>query len=167
MVRDLQGLKVAKTFTPSDKPPGRKARLSRWTFKWKSNPFGEVAKAKATLVARGFSQTEGVDYFQKLSPTPAASTIRLVAVAAAAALENNFDLFHFDAEQAFVQSKLDTDVYMRTPDGCGELSGKVVLLNRSLYGLKQSARTWLDLLISTLQASTVSNSRCLNHVCCV
>ena len=99
MARDLQGLKVAKTFTPSDKPPGRKARLSRWTFKWKSNPFGEVAKAKATLVARGFSQTEGVDYFQKFSPTPAASTIRLIA---AAALENDLDLFHFNAEQAFV-----------------------------------------------------------------
>ena len=47
---------------------------------------------------------------------------------------------------------------MRMPDECGEPSGKVVLLNRSLYGLKQSARTWLDLLISTLQASGFEQS---------
>ena len=92
-------MKVAKTFTPSDKPPDHKAVSSRWTFKWKSNQFGEVVKVKARLVARVFSQTEGVDYFQNFSPTPTASTIRLVA---AAALENDLDLFHFDAEQAFV-----------------------------------------------------------------
>ena len=30
---------------------------------------------------------------------------------------------HFDAEQAFVQSELDEDLYIRLPQGCGELSG--------------------------------------------
>ena len=80
-------------------------------------------------------------------------------VAAAALETNDLDLCHFvDAEQAFVQSKLDTDVSMRMPDACRELSGKVVLLNRSFYGLKQSARSWLDLLISTFQANGFEQS---------
>ena len=52
------------------------------------------------------------------------------------------DLCHFDAEQAFAQSKLDKVVFIWLPPGCGELSGKVVKLGRSLYGLRQSSRTW-------------------------
>ena len=49
---------------------------------------------------------------------------------------------HFDVEQAFVQSKLDEDVFLRLPQGCSSLSGKIVRLNKSLYGLKQASRSW-------------------------
>ena len=108
-------------------------------YKWKTNEFGEVVKAKARLVAKGFSQREGIDYFETFSPTPSASSIRLLA---AIACELDLDLYHFDAEQAFVQSKLDCDVFIRLPQGCRDMSGKVVRLNRSLYGLKQASRQW-------------------------
>ena len=60
----------------------------------------------------------------------------------AVACKLGLDLCHFDVEQGFVQSKLDEDVYLRMPQGCGALSGKVVKLGRSLYGLKQASRTW-------------------------
>ena len=96
-------------------------------------------RAKARLVARGFTQCEGVDYLETFSPCPSVPSIRLLT---ALACELNLDLCHFDAEQAFVQSTLDEDVYLRLPQGCGNLSGKVVKLGRSLYGLKQSSRTW-------------------------
>ena len=48
----------------------------------------------------------------------------------------DFDLCHFDVEQAFVQSDLEENIYMRLPQGCGRMSGKIVRLNNSLYGLK-------------------------------
>ena len=50
----------------------------------------------------------------------------------ATACEVGFDLCHFNAEQAFVQSNLDEDVFMRLPPGCGEMSGELVGLNRRL-----------------------------------
>ena len=78
-----------------------------------------MVKAKARLVAKGFSQQEGVDYFDTFAPTPSTSSIRFVV---AVAIENDLNLNHFDAEQPFVQSKLDTDIYLRMPPGCGELS---------------------------------------------
>ena len=85
-------------------------------------------------MARGFKQREGIDFFDTFAPTPAASRFRLLG---AISCELDLDLCHFDAEQAFVQSSLEEDVFMRLPPGCGEMSGKVVRLNRSIYGLSK------------------------------
>lgn len=95
-------------------------------------------RAKARLVARGFAQREGIDFFETFSPCPSVTSIRLLA---AIACELGWDLCHFDAEQAFVQSKLDEVVFVRLPPGCGVLSGKIVRLRKSLYGLRQASRT--------------------------
>ena len=105
-------------------------------------------RAKARLVARGFSQREGVDYLETFSPCPCVPSIRLLT---AIACEFGLDLCHFDAEQAFVQSTLDEEVYLRLPQGCGALSGKVVKLARSLYGLKQASRTWHNHLVRAMR----------------
>ena len=43
-------------------------------------------------------------------------------------------------DQAFVRADLKEDVFMRLPEGCGALSGKIVKLNKSLYGLRQASR---------------------------
>ena len=106
---------------------------------WKSDEFGSVVRAKTRLVARGFGRREGIDFFDIFSLCPSVMSIRLLA---ALACELGLDLCHFDAEQVFVQSDLDEVVYIRLPPGCGALSGKVVRLGRSLYGLKQASRTW-------------------------
>ena len=44
------------------------------------------------------------------------------------ACELDLNVCHFDVEQAFVQSKLDEDVFLRLRKGCGSLSGKIVRL---------------------------------------
>ena len=58
----------------------------------------------------------------------------------AVACELDLDVCHFDVVQTFVQSKLDEDVFVRLPRGCGRLSGTIVRLNKTLYGLKQASR---------------------------
>ena len=59
---------------------------------------------------------------------------------AAMACEQDLALRH--TEQAFVQSELAQDVFMRLPPGCGSLSGKIVRLCRSLNGSKPASRQW-------------------------
>ena len=76
-----------------------------------------------------------MDYSNKFASTPTVSSIKVALVMA---VQNDWPLYHFDAEQAFVQAKLDTDVYMKLPYGCGEKTGKVVKLDRALYGIKQA-----------------------------
>ena len=61
--------------------------------------------AKARLVAGSFSQREGVDYLETFSPCPYVPTIRLLTAIACELV--GLDFCHFDAEQAFVRSKLD------------------------------------------------------------
>ena len=39
---------------------------------------------------------------------------------------------------------------MRLPDGCGDMSGKIVRLNRSPCNLKQCGRQWAGLLVETV-----------------
>ena len=89
-------------------------------------------------------------FLETFAPTPAAFCFRLLG---AAACELGLDLCHFDAEQAFVQSSLEEDVFMRLPPGCGEMLGKIVRLNRSLYGLKQASRSWHNHLLTHMTVS--------------
>ena len=68
------------------------------------------------------------------------------------ACELSLDLCPFAAEQAFVQSTLDEDVFMRLPPGCGEMSGQVVGLDRSLYGLRQASTSWPNHLLTHMKS---------------
>ena len=129
-------------------------------YAWKTNEFGQVVRAKARLLARYFSQREGVDYLETFSPCPCVPSIRLLT---AIACELGLDLCHFDAEQAFVQSKVDDDVYLRMPQGCGALSVKVVKLWRSFYGLKQVSRTWHNHLVRGMRS--LGSEQCAADAC--
>ena len=82
---------------------------------------------------------------------------------AALACELNLDLCHFDIEQALLQSDLEEDVYMRLPQGRGRLSGKMVRLNKSLYGLNQASRQWHAHLTKCLL--TLGFVQCLADAC--
>ena len=118
-------------------------------YSWKSDEFNIVVRAKARLVARGFGQREGIDSLDAFSPCPSVMSIRLLA---ALACELDLDLCQYDAKRAFVQSDLDEVVYIRLPPGCGALSGKMVRLRRSLYGLNQASRTWHYHLVRGMKA---------------
>ena len=110
--------------------------------------WGCRVKAKSRLVTRGFKRREGVDFSETFAPIVSSSCARLLSVIAC---ERDLDLRHFDIDQAFVQSDLEEDVFLRLPKGCGDLSGKIVRLNKRLYGLKQTSRTWHDHLTTCLQ----------------
>ena len=133
---------------------------AKWVYTWKVDEHGWVVKAKSSLVARGFKQREGVDFGETFAPTVLSSCVRLLS---AIACECDLDFCHFDADQAFVQSDLEEDVFLRLPNGCGDLSGKVVQLNKNLCGLKQTSRTWHAHLTSCLKR--LGFEQCMADVC--
>lgn len=90
---------------------------SKWVFSWKSDESGQVVKAKAMIVARGFSQVFGVDYQDSHSLTPSGYFFKIIV---AIANEHGLLLFHFDIKQAFLGAKLDHTTFMRLDDGYGD-----------------------------------------------
>ena len=121
-----------------------------------------MVKAKSRLVARGFKQREGVDFGETFAPTVSSSCVRLLS---AIACECDLDLCHFDVDKAFVQSDLEEDVFLRLPKGCADLSGKVVRLNKRMYGLEQASRTWHAHLTTCLKR--LGFEQCMTDVCAV
>ena len=156
--QELSGLQGAETWYR----PSGSSRGSQVKPVGQSDETGKVAKAKARLVAEGFRQCPGMDYNETVAPTLAAFCIRLMA---AIVCELHVHLCHFDVQQAFVQAELKEVVLMRMPRGCGALSGKVVRLNRSIYGLKQASRSWRKHLLIATHPKSLGLSRSLRtHV---
>ena len=148
MRSEFDGLEAAGTFEEVYQIPASSYIVeSKWLLKWKSDAHGMVDRAKARLVAKGYSQVEGVDRFETFAPTASTTSDRLIA---AMACKFDWYLRNLDVDQAFIQAELDTEIFWRLPRGCGDMSGKVVLLNKALYGLKQSCRSCFKLLSSTL-----------------
>ena len=112
------------------------------------------------LAARGFKQREGIYFGETFVPTVSSSCVPLLG---AIACKLDLDLCHFGVDQAFVRSHLDEDVFRRLPKGYGKLSGKVVRVNKSLYGLKQASRTWHAHLTMCLE--NLGFEQCMSDVC--
>ena len=141
---ELDGHKTTGTYEAATPPRGRKPVGAKWAFSYKTNKDGLIEKTKARLVAKGFGQVQDVDDFQTFASTPSSESVKILA---AVANEHGLNIFRLDIAQAFVRGKLEAEIHMKLPDGCGDMPGKIVRLNRSLYGLKQIARQWVRLLV--------------------
>ena len=105
---------------------------------YRTLPDGRKVRYKCRLVAKGFSQKEGVDYDpNKLyAPTPQMESIRMIL---AQTLGLGWNLKQFDVTAAFLIPSLpeEEQMLMRLPNGEG-----LVRLLKCLYGLRQSAHNW-------------------------
>ena len=115
-----------------------------WVFKYKFDSDGYLDKFKARLCVRGDLQRTEQDTY---AATLAARTFRaLMAIAAAF----NLEIFQYDAVNAFLNSKLNEEIFCQCPEGF-ERHGKCWTLIRALYGLKQSPLLWYKDLTSALE----------------
>lgn len=74
------------------------------------------------------------------APVVRQTTFRLLLSIAA---KQRMQVSHFDVKTAFLNGSLNEIIYMKQPPGFIEDdSSKVCLLKKSLYGLKQAARSW-------------------------
>ena len=117
-------------------------------LKKKTDEAGNVKEYKTRLTPRGFEQQEGVDYQEVFAPTGRYRSMRLQLGIAAA---HDLSLLQFDVPSAFLNARLDEEVYIEVPPGLDVGQNKVLKLNKALYGLKQAPREWYKLMSSFLR----------------
>jgi hypothetical protein len=115
-------------------PKGRKPISCKWVFKIKHGVHGEVKRYKARLVARGFTQTFGVDYNETFAPVAKFVSIRYILTLAAI---EDMQIYQMDVKIIFLNGDLEEKIYMEQLQGFTQEGEYLVCkLHKSLYGLK-------------------------------
>jgi hypothetical protein len=131
-------------------PAGERTITSKFVYKWKHYPDGTPDKHKARIVARGFEQREGIDYVDTSAPVAGVVGFRILVIIS---LIKGWKTYSWDVDAAFLHGVLDRPIYMTPPSGYSDKGedGKVLLLEKTLYGLKQAANEWWVLLSQTFR----------------
>ena len=132
---ELDQLVSTGTWKLVDKPNDAIPISNKFVFEKKRNKAGEITKYKARLVAKGCSQRPGFDYQETFSPVVRMETIR--AILSLVPIKN-LKIQQMDVKGAYLNGILKEKVYMKQPEGFDDGTGRVCLLIKTLYGLKQS-----------------------------
>ena len=130
-----------KVWTFVDFPDDQWAIENKWIFKKKTDAHGNVTVYKAWLVAKDFRQVQGIDYDETLSPVAMLKSIRIML---AIVTFYDYEIWQMDVKTAFLNGFLEEELYMMQPEGFVDPKGanKVCKLQRSIYGLVQTSRSW-------------------------
>ena len=134
---------VWQVIDDKDIPSDRRCIKNKWIFKVKRNGV-----FRARLVACGYSQVPGVDFTESFAPVINDVSFRLMLIAK---LVWNMTSTVVDIETAFLHGDLDEEIYMDIPMGLVTEPNKKLLLQKTIYGLVQSARKFYEKLIEVLK----------------
>jgi hypothetical protein len=90
-------------------PDGAKNVACKWLYKTKYDSKGKVKRFKTRLVAKGFTQREGIDYTETFSPISKKDSFQIVMVLVA---HYDLELHQIDVKTAILNGDLQENVYM-------------------------------------------------------
>ncbi|GJU43420.1 retrotransposon protein, putative, ty1-copia subclass [Tanacetum coccineum] len=118
---EVEGFKPPQDLGDLNEPNNYKAAIldmesdrSKWLFKKKIDMNGIAHTYKACLVAKGYTQTYGVDYEETFSPI---ADIRAIRIHIAIAAFYDYEIWQIDVKIAFLNGYLNEDIYMVQPEG--------------------------------------------------
>lgn len=162
MKEEMDSLKKNMTWELVEQHKSHKWVGCKWIYKRKEGSTeGDGVRYKARLEAKGFTQREDIDYTEVFSPVVKQTSIR---IAMSMVAKYDLELQQMDVTTAFLHGELDETIYMKQPEGFEEGKGKMCLLKKSLYGLKQSPRQWnkkFDNFMSSIYYRKSSYDRCV------
>nr|GEU80091.1 copia protein [Tanacetum cinerariifolium] len=134
--------KDQKAFIGVSLPISQSVIGTKWVFRNNLDENGIVSRNKATLVAQGYNQQEGIDYDENYAPIARLDSIRILLAIACA---NDFKLYQMDVKSAFLNGFINEEVYVAQPLGFIDFAkpNYVYKLEKALYGLKQAPKAWL------------------------
>jgi hypothetical protein len=160
-VKEIETLEGMNAWTVVEREDDMNVIDSTWAFKLKRYPDGMIKKFKARFCARGDQQVEGVDFFDVFAPVVGWTTVRLLLI-----LEVLLDLKskQGDVTAAFLHADLpdNENVYVEMPRGFRQKGKngkhKVLKLNKTLYGLRQSPRLFWKYMVQKMEMCGMQQS---------
>ncbi|KAL2228363.1 UNVERIFIED_CONTAM: Retrovirus-related Pol polyprotein from transposon RE1, partial [Sesamum indicum] len=113
MESEIKALDDNDTWDITELPEGKKAIGSKWIYKLKLKPDGNLDRCKARLVAKGYNEIEGIDYNDSFSPVAKAVTIRTFLVVIC---KQHWFLHQLDINNAFSHGFIKEEIYMKPPE---------------------------------------------------
>ena len=137
MNHEYQALLHNCTWSLVSPPPSTHIVGCRWIYKLKYRPDGSVERHKARLVAQGFTQTTGVDYFDTFNPVVKPCTICFIL---ALVVFFQWSVRQLDVENDFLNGVIQEEVFMAQPQGFVHpcYPHYAYKLHKALYGLKEA-----------------------------
>ncbi|KAL8100988.1 hypothetical protein AgCh_033025 [Apium graveolens] len=120
-------------------PKNRSIIGTKWVFRNKMDENGIVTRNEAMLVAKAYSQEEGIDYDETFAPVAILEAIRIFL---AFVVHSNFKVYQMDVKSSFLNGELEEEVYGQQPPDFEdpEFLNFVYKLLKALYRLKQAPR---------------------------
>lgn len=113
MKEEMDSLKENDTFELTTLPEGRKIVGGRWVYALKENAErGKIFKAR--YVAKGYNQTEGIDYHETFAPTANLTSVRALMPIPA---QKDFFVHQMDVRTAYLHAPIEEDIYLEQPEG--------------------------------------------------
>lgn len=158
--REMDALHKNGTWILVDRPRDKHVITGKWVFRIKVKDDGTIDKYKARYVIKGFMQRPGQEFDETFAPVAQMKSLRVLLAIAAI---KKYKLYQLDVTSAFLNGKIDKEIYMEQPEGFNDGTDRVCLLKKSLYGLKQAPRIWNSDVDATLVS--LGLKRCISDPC--
>ena len=109
MTEEMDALYSNGTWELVALPPRKSPVGCRWFYTVKVGPDDQVDRLKTRLVAKGYTQQYGLDYYDTFSPI---DKIAFVCLLLSMAAMHSWPLFQLDIKNVFLHGDLAEEVYM-------------------------------------------------------
>ena len=144
----LEQIEKLGTWDIVEAPADANIVSSKFVFRLKRDEHGNITKYKACLVAHGFTQKFGIDYFDTRVWIVRWETIRNLLAQAAS---RGSVIHQADVKNAYLNAEIKEDIYVELPPLYTDFrplpphlppKRAVCKLKKGLYGTKQAGRGW-------------------------
>jgi hypothetical protein len=139
MQDEMKSISTNKVWDLEEIPKRGKTVCCKWVYKTKCDSRGNVERYKVRLMAKGFTQREGIDNNEIFSSVSCKDSFRIIMTLVA---YYDLELHQIDVKTTFLKGDLYENIYMAQPKG-SVVEGKNRMgcrLKKSIYGLKQASR---------------------------
>jgi hypothetical protein len=114
MEDEMRSMNANQVWKLEEIPKEAKTVGCKWVYKIKRDSKGNIDRFKTRLVAKDFTQREGIDYNETFSPISSKDYFKIIM---ALVTHYNLELNQMDIKTTFLNGDLYENVYMTQPKG--------------------------------------------------